>query len=295
MVLSLLRKLEATKPFTEQEAWSLFRLAALSEAFGWTLLISGILVEHFKLPLHRYAVPIAGQIHGLIFLAYFGILLATYTSLGWPRLKFVFAAAAGVPPYGTLVFELWAAHQRRKLVGGKRKQSSVPLVILINKDLHLRQLHVSEANILFKLVDTDRKYLGRWLPWVTITNDKKDSAIFIRSTLKRRSRGSSYEYGIIYQDAIVGHISLMHANNSKTPEIGYWLASNLSGKGIMTMAVQSLTLIGLTNLGLHKIIINADPKNSASNKVAQKAGYKLSGQVFDSEIGRKLNQWQVTD
>ena len=295
MVLSFLRRLEATKPFTEQEAWSLFRLAALSEAFGWTLLISGILVDHFKFPLHRYAVPIAGQIHGLIFLAYFGILLATYTSLGWSRFKFVCAAAAGVPPYGTLVFELWAAHQRRKFVNGRQRRSSLPLTIIINKDLQLRQLQPLEATILFSLVDADRKYLGNWLPWVAITKTEKDSAAFIRGTINHRAQDSAYEYGIIYKDSLAGHISLMHLKDGKAPEIGYWLTSHLAGKGIMTMAVQSLTLIGLTNLGLHKIIINADPKNTASNKVAKKAGYGLNGKVFDAEIGRNLNQWQVTD
>ena len=52
------------------------------------------------LPGQRIAVPIAGQIHGMIFLGYFGILIAVYSSLGWPRKKFLLAVAAGVPPYG---------------------------------------------------------------------------------------------------------------------------------------------------------------------------------------------------
>jgi integral membrane protein len=125
MKIAVLDKIESYKPFTEREAWGLFRIAALSEAAGWTILIAGILIDHFKLPLHNYAVPIAGQIHGMIFLAYFAILLATYTSLGWPRLKFVVAAAAGVPPYGTLVFELWAAHHRRQALGRTNRHALV--------------------------------------------------------------------------------------------------------------------------------------------------------------------------
>ena len=113
MALTFLNKLESNCPFTEAEAWGLFRIAALSEAVGWTLLIAGILINHFKLPGNRFAVPIAGQIHGTIFLIYFGVLIATYSSLRWPRPRFLVAVLAGIPPYGTLVFEQWAAHRRR--------------------------------------------------------------------------------------------------------------------------------------------------------------------------------------
>jgi integral membrane protein len=112
-LLSVLHKIEATRPFTEDEAWLLFRIVALSEAVGWTILISGILIEHFNLPGHAYAVPIAGRIHGTIFIGYFGVILAIYSSLRWSRLKFLSAIVAGVPPYGTLLFEEWAARSRR--------------------------------------------------------------------------------------------------------------------------------------------------------------------------------------
>jgi integral membrane protein len=112
-VLSLLRKLEASHPFTEQEAWGLFRLAAIGEAVGWTVLITGILIRKYKLPGHTFAVILAGQIHGTLFIVYFGILIATYSSLGWSRKKFLLAVLVGVPPYGTLLFEQWAMHLRR--------------------------------------------------------------------------------------------------------------------------------------------------------------------------------------
>jgi integral membrane protein len=112
-VVALLRKLEASQPFTEREAWGLFRMAALGEAVGWTILITGIVVRKYKLPGHSFAVTLAGQIHGTLFIVYFGILIASYSSLRWPRKKFVLAALAGIPPYGTLLFEQWAMHVRR--------------------------------------------------------------------------------------------------------------------------------------------------------------------------------------
>ena len=64
--------IEATKPFTEREAWGLFRLAAFGEAFGWTILILGVAINRYNLTGAKYALPIAGQIHGSLFLIYCG-------------------------------------------------------------------------------------------------------------------------------------------------------------------------------------------------------------------------------
>lgn len=109
----LLRKFEAARPFTETEAWALFRLAAFAEAAGWTLLIAGILISHFVTPGNNEAVLIAGNIHGTIYLCYFVAPLVLYPSLGWSRWRSLSAILAGIPPYGSLLFELWAAHKRR--------------------------------------------------------------------------------------------------------------------------------------------------------------------------------------
>lgn len=112
MKRSLLQRYENTRPFTEDEAWLLYRLAAFAEAIGWTLLIAGILVERYITPGNNAAVLIAGNIHGTIFLCYFAAALVLYPSLGWSRWRGMAALVAGVPPYGSLLFELYAAHKR---------------------------------------------------------------------------------------------------------------------------------------------------------------------------------------
>lgn len=92
----------------------LFKIAAFAEAIGWTLLILGILISKYVTPGNNDAVFIAGNIHGTIYLAYFIAPLVLYPSLGWPRGKAVIAILAGIPPYGSLLFEQWAAHSRRR-------------------------------------------------------------------------------------------------------------------------------------------------------------------------------------
>jgi integral membrane protein len=109
----MLRGIESIQPFSEAEAWKLYRLAAFGEAVGWALLISGITVRSHHGLGSGVAVPITGQIHGTLFLLYFGVLLAAYTSLRWSRLTFLIAIVAGIPPFGSLVFEQWKSRTRR--------------------------------------------------------------------------------------------------------------------------------------------------------------------------------------
>ena len=106
------RQFEAARPLTDAEAWLLYRIAAFAEAVGWTLLIAGILIQRYLTPGNNTAVLIAGNIHGTIYLCYFVAALGLYPSLGWSRWRGLGAMIAGIPPYGSLLFELWEAHRR---------------------------------------------------------------------------------------------------------------------------------------------------------------------------------------
>ena len=112
-MLKLFQRFETARPFTEDEAWLLFRIAAMGEACGWMLLIAGVGIERYITPGNNAAMVIAGQIHGTIFLCYLAAAAVLYPSLGWSRWRALFALAFSVPPFGTLVFEQWAAHKRR--------------------------------------------------------------------------------------------------------------------------------------------------------------------------------------
>lgn len=164
--------------------------------------------------------------------------------------------------------------------------------IRVDDQLTLRQLQLTEASRLFELVDKDREYLREWLPWVDSTLSPSDSEIFIAETIQKRKEGKEFGYAIVVDGEPVGHISLMHTKDEHDPEIGYWIASSLSGKGITTRAGQALTNFGFNTLGLKKIIIKADPNNNGSNKIAEKLGYKLIGQEQDDRMGL-ANVWSL--
>jgi len=110
--MNLLRRFEAARPFTEDEAWLLFRIAAIAEACGWTLLIAGILLNPHVSSHTNTALILAGRTHGMLFFVYCLASLGLYPSLGWSRWRALFALGFSVPPYGTLFFERWASDMR---------------------------------------------------------------------------------------------------------------------------------------------------------------------------------------
>ena len=110
--MSLFSRFEHNETFTENEAWGLFRIAAIGEACGWTILITGIVLK--QLLKNNDPVLIAGQIHGLLFICYAVASVGLYPNLRWSRFKSIVALMASVPPYGSLLFEQWASYERDK-------------------------------------------------------------------------------------------------------------------------------------------------------------------------------------
>lgn len=103
---------QAFKPFSEPEAWQIFKLAAFGEAIGWTLLIIGIFTRDVLMGGRGPAVHITGQIHGMLFTFYVVAVLVLAPSLGWPLWRIVVAGACSVPPYGSLLYEILSASYR---------------------------------------------------------------------------------------------------------------------------------------------------------------------------------------
>lgn len=130
-MIDILSKFENNRKFTEKEAKLIFKLAAYSEAIGWLILITGIVIGHIYPNVNTYSLPIAGQIHGTIFVGYFIILLSVYPSLKWSRTNFLFSIVAGVVPFGTLVFELVMAHKYHD----NKQESAVSMLIRQNNSL----------------------------------------------------------------------------------------------------------------------------------------------------------------
>ncbi|MEW4353650.1 GNAT family N-acetyltransferase [Streptococcus pneumoniae] len=78
----------------------------------------------------------------------------------------------------------------------------------------------------------------------------------------------------------------------KEAELGYFLNQAYWGQGLMTEVVKTITDLSMMEFGLKKISIITHLENIASQKVAQKAGYRLSRQFKGSDrYTRKMRDY----
>jgi RimJ/RimL family protein N-acetyltransferase len=59
--------------------------------------------------------------------------------------------------------------------------------------------------------------------------------------------------------------------------IGYWVAAGARGRGVCTRALRLLARFGLDELGLVRLELITDPDNVASQRVAEKVGFRREG------------------
>jgi len=78
-------------------------------------------------------------------------------------------------------------------------------------------------------------------------------------------------------DELLGRVSLNPMNlHDGEAEIGYWVRSEVRGRGVAVRAVNLLTAWSF-DVGFHRLIIHHSTSNSASCSVARRAGFDLEG------------------
>jgi integral membrane protein len=89
-----------------------FRAVAIAEAVSWAGLLIGMFFKYVVIE-HEVGVQVFGPVHGIIFMVYVAVTLVTWGALRWSTGTGVLAVLASVPPFGSWVFERWAARHGR--------------------------------------------------------------------------------------------------------------------------------------------------------------------------------------
>ena len=97
---------------TPRTAVQLFRAVAVAEAITWVGLLTGMYVKYVP-ETTELGVRVFGPIHGAVFVLYVVVTLLTARRLRWSPGTALLALAASVPPFATVVFEVWARRTGR--------------------------------------------------------------------------------------------------------------------------------------------------------------------------------------
>lgn len=82
----------------------LFRRVAIAEAITWALLLIGMFLKYVT-ETTDLGVRIFGMVHGVVFIAYGLIALATWVNQKWSLRTGLLALVSAIPPFATILFD----------------------------------------------------------------------------------------------------------------------------------------------------------------------------------------------
>jgi len=163
--------------------------------------------------------------------------------------------------------------------------------IKVSDHILLKQVELSDAEDIFETIDTQRSYLGKWLPFVAVSLNIENTVFFITKMLEDTHK--NYVFVIHYDGVFAGLIGLKgNDKQNKRTEIGYWLSESYQKKGIVTQSVKSLCQFAFEELEMNRIQIRCSVGNLPSKKIPQNLGFVLEGVERD---GEKLTGGIYTD
>lgn len=137
--------------------------------------------------------------------------------------------------------------------------------------------------------------LKPWLPWAN-GYDRGVALRFVRESQSAWNEGRAYDFalhsleGVDEPDGHLGNVSIWWVSQPNlVGEIGYWIRSDLTGRGYATEATARALQIGFEELGMHKIVLRIAVGNRASERIAEKLHFLNEG-VLRQEV-RVRGEW----
>jgi RimJ/RimL family protein N-acetyltransferase len=146
--------------------------------------------------------------------------------------------------------------------------------------LHLRLFRVDDVEPMYEAVRESLAELNRWLPWCHAGYSLEESAAWIESREAAWVNGEEYSFVVAdpANGRLLGGCGLNQFDHQRRRcNLGYWIRSSETGRGLATSAARLLAQFGFEELKLQRIEIVAALGNRASQRVAEKAGAVREG------------------
>jgi ribosomal-protein-serine acetyltransferase len=84
---------------------------------------------------------------------------------------------------------------------------------------------------------------------------------------------------------LIGGIGMHHWNqDQKRAQIGYWIAKDFAGRGLMSRSAERFVDFLFRKVGLNKVEIHSLPHNKRSLDLANRLGAKFEGRIRQSYL-----------
>jgi RimJ/RimL family protein N-acetyltransferase len=112
-----------------------------------------------------------------------------------------------------------------------------------------------------------------WIPTIPHPYTEEDARAFLRGEAVPAHTALAIEL----DGHVVGGIGMGLNSHEYRATMGYWMAAGMRGRGICTQALRLLSRHALDDLTMQRVDLVTDPDNLASQRVAEKVGFRREG------------------
>jgi RimJ/RimL family protein N-acetyltransferase len=178
-----------------------------------------------------------------------------------------------------------------------------PILLDVPAELHTERLlmrvpRFGDGELVNAATVESAAELAVWLPWATPTPTVEATETWCRRVRANFCLREQIGYVLWLKDGVtcVGGCG-MNRIDWRVPmaEVGYWLRTSHTGKGLMAEAVRALTEMAMGKLKMERMEIRCDDRNLRSARVAERAGYTLEGTLRKDtrRLGDRLRDTRI--
>jgi len=159
----------------------------------------------------------------------------------------------------------------------------------------LSPLGEADVEPMHRLLTANREHLDAWLRWSAQLQTLDQVRGFIREFQERQARGDGFHLGIRVNGELVGGLVCWYIQRqNRNCEIGYWLGTPFTGRGLASRAAARAVRHLFTVEGLHRIEMQCAVENLRSRAVPERLGFSAEGIRRDSHwIGTRFQNHVV--
>ena len=145
---------------------------------------------------------------------------------------------------------------------------------LVTERLELRCWDPSEAPQLKAAIDANLDHLREFMPWAhDEPSPVAEMADRLRAFRAGFDRDEEYLYAIWQDGEVAGGAGLHRRVGPGALEIGYWIRSEQTRRGLATEMASALTRAAFEACGAERVEIHVDPRNVASLGIPRRLGF----------------------
>lgn len=145
--------------------------------------------------------------------------------------------------------------------------------------VQIRPYVVEDAHALWEAVRESMAEIQPWMPWCQDAYSVDDSCGWISTQVQARQDGTAFEFEIVGTDGhYLGGCGLNQIDvANRRANLGYWVRSSVTRRGVATAAVQLLRDWGFRHTDLIRLELVIAAGNVASQRVAETSGTEREG------------------